>query len=189
MPYELPTMKIHGNEAHNPDMLPLDTSSAIDAYMSGNKWLSVSTSGIVGLPRQSACWAYLSASQNIPSGTSTLVEFDGVLYDRQNEFDTTNHRFVATEGGLYLVVAQLTWKGSTIVTDKAYEVIVSKNGVRSLRADGHSAIAASLTTKTMGIIPLDTGDYLEVYAYHTAESNVDLLENSSDTFFIVAKIA
>jgi len=184
-----PTPAEHGNEAHNPDMLPLSTSSAIDAYMSGNKWLGVATSGIVSLPKQSACRVCLSTSQSIPSGIGTLVEFDSVLYDRQNEFDTTNHRFTATEDGLYLAIAQLTWDGSTVVADRLYQLVIHVNDTKNLRVNLSPATAVHFTMTTAGVLSLTAGDYLDVHVYHTAGTDVDLLQYHQDTFFMVAKIS
>ncbi|RLG89952.1 MAG: hypothetical protein DRO36_06885 [Candidatus Hecatellales archaeon] len=178
----------HGNEAHDPDMLPLSTSDAINAYMSGNKWLGVATSGIVGLPKQSGCMVYLSTDQSIPSKTHVKVNFDAVVFDIQNEFDeTTNYRFTATEGGRYLVAAKLAF--IDVVDGNEYFVMIYKNGSKvyeeAFAAGGANAINPILTT----VIELAAGDYVEFYAYQNSASTATLVAGSATTWGSIVKIA
>jgi len=184
-----PSPGTHGNEAHDPDMLPLDTSSAIEAYMSGNKWLSVATSGIVGLPKQSVVSVYLSTEQEIPSDTLTLVELDTKIIDIQNEFDTTNHRFTATEGGIYLILGRLQWKGDTIIADNKYSVSIYKNGEFTSVGDVHSSHSAYITSLTFCVLSLDQGDYVELYARNFSSGTAVLSPGAADTHLYIAKIA
>jgi len=179
----------HGNEAHNPDMLPLSTSSAIDAYMSGNKWLSVATSGIVGLPKQSAVRVYLSTSQDIPDQTVSIVQLDTVVFDIQNEFDTTTHRFTASEDGVYLIVGKLEWSGSSVVADKKYQVRILKNGGRIALSDAHASHVGYITSIVACVYQLNAGDYIELTAFHDAGTTVQLATASWDTLLEVVKVA
>ena len=149
---------------------PLDTSSAIDAYMSGNKWLSVSTLGIVGLPKQSACVVRLSANTSLSHNTYTTIPFDTVIFDTQSEWDSTNYRYTASESGIYLVGAKVALDSA----DEAYlHVAIAKNGSyynpTGFRAHDSKAWRAHVIT--VWIIPLDAGDYIEFRAYQYNYTN------------------
>jgi len=184
-----PTPAEHGNEAHNPDMLPLSTSSAIDAYMSGNKWLSVTTSGIVGLPKQSRCRAYLSGSnQSVPSATWTKIQLNATLYDEQGEFDTTtNYRFTATEAGYYIVIGSISILN--IDDQKTVTVAIRKNGASCAYTRYYTSGTAAPIISAVSIAHLDAGDYLELWVYHNHGSNRDVAAGSSYTYMAIHKLS
>ncbi|RLB77061.1 MAG: hypothetical protein DRH24_16870 [Deltaproteobacteria bacterium] len=182
-------LSVHGNDYHDPDMLPLDTSSAIEAYMSGNKWLSVATSGIVELPKQSYIRGYCdNGGSNISiSGTTwTKVPYDTVVVDRHSEFDTTNHRFTATEDGLYFLQALVTFYFPT--DQESYMLRPYKNGAGTMGI--FRSIASGnerLTTLVAITLDLVAGDYIEIYTYSTADATV--LVGEKYTFFSIVKVA
>jgi len=180
--------KTHGNEAHNPDMLPLSTLSAIDAYMSGNKWLSVATSGIVGLPRQSGCMVYLSTNQSISSGSITKVNFDAVVFDIQNEFDeTTNYRFTATEEGQYLIMAKYTYRD--VVDGTEYFIKIYKNSSEVYNEPFVAGPFNYINPILATVIELAAGDYIEFYAYQDSGSTATLMAGQKVTWASIVKIA
>jgi len=179
----------HGNEAHDPDMLPLSTSSAISASMSGNEWLSVATSGIVGLPRQSFAYAYMDngeANYSVSATTWTKVPFDTVVTDVQSEFDTTNNRFTATEDGKYLAIAKINIYG---LPDQNYCFArFYKNG--SPFPPYARLIASGTKTHTVWVIsaiPCASGDYLECWIY--GESGFSIVWGEDDAVVWYIKVA
>ena len=188
MPYELPTMKIHGNEAHNPDMLPLDTSSAIDAYMSGNKWLSVATSGIVGLPKQSGCRVYMDnggSNYSISATTWTKVPFDMKEWDNANEFDTTNNRFTATEDGFYIFMTHI--RAISVSDQEDYSLGFYKNGALHAGAIKFRASGAqNFNIVGTVLLALSAGDYVEVFVFGSTDFQI---EHGWRTSLYVAKVA
>jgi len=184
-----PTPATHANEAHDPDMLPLSASSAIDAYMSGNKWLSVATSGIVGLPKQSVVWAYLSSDQTVADGTAIKVALDTVVYDVQSEFDTTQHRWTATEAGRYLIICTCLYSGDTVVADKLYQVAAYKNGAANVGwVNFHSSHTGGISSFCMGILNLSAGDYIEMYAKQWSGIDQTVVAGRNYTFMAIAKL-
>jgi len=185
-----PTPATHGNEAHNPDMLPLSTSSAIDAYMSGNKWLSVATSGIVKLPRQSWVVGWMDNGGSyfsVTAGNTVKIPFDSVESgsDPHNEFDTTGHRFTATEDGLYLVSTNVTV--SSLPSSYNVYVICQKNGTTYRDSFLNSADPSWQSVVLTFVIHLSAGDYLEFYVHPEADCNI--VNGSTRTYFSIAKIA
>jgi len=147
--------------------LPLDATRDIDAYMSGNKWLSVATSGIVGLPKQSACGGYLyngGTNFSVPATTWTKIPFDLEEFDIQGEFDPTTNRITVTEDGTYIWFFYPRWIPA--VDQQLLALRTYKNGV------GITPITQIFTSGTDSITQyhintatLTAGDYLEFYCY------------------------
>jgi len=181
--------KAHGNEAHNPDMLPLDTSSAIDAYMSGNKWLSVATSGIVGLPKQSACAVKLGSNVSVSHDTDVLVPFNSILIDTQSEWDSSNHRFTASEDGIYLVSAELAF----VENAEAYiQVDIRKNGAKLhvARFRNWAIQVWRAFVITTWLVSLDAGDYIDFITYqYNYTDGTALTINASYSGGFIMKVA
>jgi len=178
-----PTPAEHGNEAHNPDMLPLSTSSAIDAYMSGNKWLSVATSGIVGLPKQSCVLVRKTTSQTLSSSSSTKITFDTVDYDNQSLWDSTYNKVTVNEDGIYLVVARLNFYNLGI--DNRAWIDIRKNGVGNIRQSLWAGGGAAMVLEGVVLYQLANGDFLEVYGFQDSGADKDVTEGD----FLVIKLA
>jgi|GEM_PF-2872990 len=168
--------------------LPLSTSSAINAYMSGNKWLGVPTSGIVNFPKQSGCWVYMQnggSTYSVSASTWTKIPFDTIEFDVQNEFNTANNRFVVTEDGKYEIQ---THAYITNVTDGAvYRLRVYKNGaVISQGITFRAATSNDFSIFTFGVFDATAGDYFEIFCY----SNQDFaIGYGNATSLYVAKLA
>jgi len=170
--------------------LPLDTSSAIDAYMSGNKWLSVATSGIVGLPEQSACRMHQVTQQTVPTNTDTKVILDGKLLDIQNEGDTTNYRITVTEDGIYSIYGQIRWDGADVVAGSRYVTHIFVNGALKAQAGTVAASSGLIVESAMfDLVQLSAGDYVELYCWHNTGADAKIRPSPYGTILFVAKIA
>jgi len=168
--------------------LPLDATRSIAAYMSGNKWLSVATSGIVGLPKQSMSWVYMDnggTAYSVSATTWTKVPFDTKRLDNANEFDTTNNRFTATEDGFYIFLIHILL--SSVTDGSRYLTLLRKNGSNYT---GSIRLAASGTQdqSIVGgfIIDMSAGDYAEVFVYGDTSFYIN---NGWATSLYVAKVA
>lgn len=181
---------LRGNRAaFDKRYLKLATSDAINAYISGNKWLSVATSGIVGLPKQSYVEAYMyngGSHYSVSATAWTKVPFDTIVTDVQGDFNTTNNRFTAPEDGKYLCMAKINLYN---VTDQNYYYIrFYKNGVGfppygTFRASG----SLDLTLLHYSIIDCDAEDYLECWVY--GQTDFKILYGRDDTNIWFIKVA
>jgi len=143
------------------------------------------SSGIFSLVKQSHVSVKRTTSQTIATDTWTKIQLDTVDYDEQNEFDTTNYRFTATKGGIYIVSLRVRW--DTFTSGAVYHRI-TKNG---------SGVAASLVTfqydsnvqrRLPGCtvsIKLNAGDYIEGQVLQTSGGNLNLLE----AYITIVKVA
>jgi len=57
------------------------------------------------------CRVFLNSDQSLPFDTTTKVEFDAVVYDSGNNFDTTTHEFTCPKAGLYLAQVKIAFNG------------------------------------------------------------------------------
>jgi len=168
------------------DVEPSSDADKIVGYIAGTQVLNVSSAGILTLPKQSACFAYLSTDQSISAGVSTKVNLDTTLFDIQNEFDAANHRITVSESGKYLII------GSADIgvgaTGDILFVIIRVNGATK----GQNKIsAARVTDHILNIatcLYLSAGDYIELYVMNY-DNNVTLYSGAYLTFLSVIKIA
>jgi len=171
------------------DKIQVRTSSGqidIKDNADSNKLQTIYDSGIIDFPKQSGCSARLSNDQSIPNTTETKVNFDSKIFDYQNEFNTSTHRFTATKAGTYLVIASLEY---IIQTDASrYRVYIYKNGT-VIKANWHGSSGTFYQgVIVVGLIPLSENDYIEVYAYQNTGGSKSINEVASRTFLDIAKI-
>ena len=125
-------------------------------------------------------YAYMSASQDISTGTHTKLNFDSEYYDTDSAYDTTNKRWTPGVAGKYWVSANLgytNWNTSSgsVLADKTIGVVIRINGsaenIKSLSHTQHVAISSTqsaVSTITTGIVDLDNNDYIEVWSNHNS---------------------
>lgn len=131
------------------------------------------------MPRFSV--AKVSAAQSISPSTYTKITWDASIYNKNNDFDFTNDRFVCSVAGEY------SFKGSVLLLSVpgGYTFIIAlyKNGsihkifryASGTTSDYSAPFAADLT--------LAAGDYVEVYVFHTYTSAINVYNDSRYTFF------
>jgi len=141
---------------------------SLEIYSNGNLACKFySDSGIIDLPKQSSCGVYLSSSQSIPASTWTKIQYDTEDYDVQNEFDNqTNYRFTVTKSGKYLITGSCQLTGFS--DGKVFQLSIYKNGTEYKRGlKLHSGVAYGVGASFSAVIKCDSGDYIEIFVYHT----------------------
>ena len=131
---------------------------------------------------------YLSADFNIASSTSTTVPFDMKSYDELNEFDTTSHRFTASESGWYVVIASL--KFSSVVDAHMISGYLLKNGGLILCKDMGTSGTTPQGVDINDIVYLAAGDYLDFSVFHDFGITASLEGTEEDkTFAAIHRIS
>ncbi|RKX60794.1 MAG: hypothetical protein DRP29_01970 [Thermodesulfobacteriota bacterium] len=165
---------------------PSADADKIVGYTAGTQILSISNAGILTLPKQSICVVYLATTQNISAGTTTKVQFDTVLIDTQNEFDSTNYRVTVSEDGKYLVFASTdyltSYSGDRFITS------LYINGTEKAETRFESNTADDYTLITAKIFDLAAGDYIETYVLDR-DNDATIRAGETYTYMCVAKIA
>lgn len=111
----------------------------------------------------------ITSPQPIPDLTWTKIEFNAVLFDRLQEFETaTEHEYTAKASGGYTVKVNVGI--DTPGLDKCIEAAVFKNGTDSGigTTDRGIAVIPRNRVNFSGDIKLDKGDVLDVRIRHNA---------------------
>jgi len=151
--------------------------------------VEIATSGIVGLPRQSFVEAYMyngGSNYSVSATTWTKVPFDTIVTDVQGDFDTTNNRFTAPEGGKYLcqVIVRIYGLG-----DQQYCYMrFYKNGALLWPSIEHHMSGVYAATVSFNcVVDCVAGDYLECWIYGQAAFSILYGQDNTTVWF--AKIA
>jgi hypothetical protein len=103
-----------------------------------------------------------SATQTISSGVDTLIQYNTITFDTNNNFNTSTYRFTPTVAGYYQITAACVFGGAaTPIAVKIY-----KNGSQYTFQSGYGNSASSSTFACTAILYLNgSTDYLQIYAY------------------------
>jgi hypothetical protein len=106
--------------------------------------------------------AYQTTVQSIPNAVATKINFDTETFDTNNNFDTSNGRFIPTVAGYYQINLTISLQISGNALGMLY-----KNGSHYLGAvtTGIVAISNSLATQSCVVSMNGSTDYLEGYVY------------------------
>ena len=126
--------------------------------------------------------AYVSSAQSIPSQVATKVEFDGEEFDYASEYDAvTNFRFTAVVDGLYLINAMVEVAVQTGQWATAY---IYKNGALYKSGEKGSTNNSEDTGSTVvAIVPLDAGDYVEIFVFQSNSASQAVNVGATDSLF------
>ena len=112
-------------------------------------------------------FATMSGNQNITKLTETKVTFDTVVTDANSEWDAVNTKWVCAEDGTYLVTAV----GSYVANSSGMRGLFAYvDGVKHVYIFGYAWNNGTVTTRPQFAFPIElvTGNYLEVYTYHSS---------------------
>ena len=110
---------------------------------------------------------YANVTASTASNTFTKIALDGVTFDADANFDTTNYKFQPTVAGYYFFGWTVDLGGSfTLAITQLY-----KNGTGYSRAAGVSVAHSEIYSTGTALVYLNgTSDYVELYAYTALSS-------------------
>jgi len=130
--------------------------------------------------------AYLNANQSVPTDTWTKINLNKEDFDTLNEFDTTNHKFVASTAGYYVVNGNVGF--ATAVADKVIYVGIRKNNSEEAIVSYQTSCTNTIYGNVSAIIYLAVNDYLDLWVYHEFGTNYNVNGNRAVTYLSVAKL-
>jgi hypothetical protein len=133
-----------------------------------------------------AARSYCSAQISIAhSFTPTKITLDVNVYADGITWDSSNHRFVITAPGKYLIIAMINFSSSGGTAVERHTMIY-KNGSEVARnmAEGTLEIAAL----TVDIQNLTVGDYIELYGQQSDTLFIVSFDGSNSTYLAIAKL-
>lgn len=153
-----------------------DFTNAVHTHASSAQGGTLGASAITGVDKSITTTdsnpykfsVYKAANQTgVSDSVLTKVQFDTEYFDTNNNFDTTNNRYVAPVDGFYQINLYIHVQSANN-TGVAAIGSLYKNGVELTRGDavvaGFSA-AQLITCRVQELVQLTAGDYLEGYGY------------------------
>ena len=142
----------------------------------------MNTTLIVPTGFRSKFYVLLSTTQTISPTTWTVLNFDDIQYDGENEFDAiTNHRFVAKRNGYYSISAGVAF--SLWEADKRCKLDIQLNGIVYGREHKILANVAEVPIVIHRNIHLNKNDYLDIQVYHFCTASKIAMFQSYSTYF------
>ena len=126
--------------------------------------------------------AYGNAEQVIANATYTKVAYNVEVYDTNNNYDTTNYRFLPTVAGYYLINAYTEWQNTASTALRS--INLHKNGANWRRSQqyGH-ATSGNIGASFTGTIYFNgTTDYVEMFVIQATGSNLSIYNNNGSNY-------
>lgn len=173
--------KIQVEEAADEDIIRMDVAG-VEAF-------HLDAVGILGLAKQSRCFAYRATLvQTIPTGVTTKVELNAEVFDEHNEFDpAVNYRFTATVAGYYLIASAILWQ--TVTEGAAYRIYIKKNGAEVLYQAGAPSTEDFFSNIVAGGVYLAANDFVEVHVNQNTGGNDDVFHGVAYSYLSVHKLS
>lgn len=111
---------------------------------------------------------YLVEAQSLV-GSGFYVYWDGEEYDTDNYHDLTTNkeRIVAPKSGYYLITATLVFAPVEVETYMGFEIVGSLSNFNPIFGRiGHSEQYSNNFVNGSGVVYLEEGEYITVYAFH-----------------------
>lgn len=157
--------------------IPYDPQRKID-----NLWLGE----ITGISKVRAYRA--TSNQVISSSAATKVQLNAEDFDVRGELDsTTNYRFTAIKPGYYDIKGAVAYAATT--ANKLYIAYFYKNGAVATESDWYAGGTDGGGPMVSDIIYLASNDYIELWTYHNAGVDQNVLLGSTHTFMAIQQIS
>ena len=138
-----------------------------------------------GVNKLSTVRVNLGANQSIaPTGWQKL-SFDGVVFDTNTEFDTTQNRFVAANAGYYRITAG--YHTDNQPNTSFYSIGVRVNGVFYQETSSKHYGADIVSRQISCIVKLNATDFVEIFENNT-QGSVIIDGYSGKTYFEIEQI-
>jgi|ERR1035437_1791769 hypothetical protein len=129
-----------------------------------------------------------SAITTMATATTTKIPFNTKTFADGITWDASNHRFVVTFSGKYLITAQINWYNNNAGGGNYY-VILYKNGVQnSYGMFLGGAINFQQSNSISDILDLVEGDYIEVFGTQGSGAVAGVYNDTNQTFLAITRV-
>ena len=165
---------------HNNNKLRFNTNG-------GNERMSIDSNGIVSMPLQPAVIAYNNGNNNVSfssADTYEIVQFNIETIDRNADY-ASSQTFTAPVDGTYYTNANVL-RTATSSGSITYDLAIYVNSTLTLysRHHGDNSGSNTSTQNVTGLVDLDSGDTLQVYA-RVSDTKGQRYQSQTSTYFHV----
>lgn len=132
-------------------------------------------------------------AQSIPSGSSTIVDYEDVSYDSASAVTTgASWKFTAPETGYYLITAMIRLAAANWNLNEYASLTLYKNGSAECRLDFVNSYINNYTNQLSAngetVIYLEATDYIDIRFYQNSGSAIALSGTAIENHISIAKL-
>lgn len=176
------------SEIQNPDSGSLWESGTSYIQPVNTSTVKIYDNGIVNMSGQSACRVRLSANQSVAYNTVTVVQFNLVDFDTQNEWDINNYRFTVSESGKYIVSVSIIFDKPSNPPRETW-VGIRKNGTpyTLFRFEANN-VYYEPNPHGETLVNMDSGDYIDFICWHNYSDGTYIVQSDYYTYATILKV-
>jgi len=174
-----------------------DSSGVLNLQSGGSNIATISSTGLalnagnITLPSGAApaFSAYASATTAVAQGTSAKIAFATEVFDTNNNFASS--RFTPTVAGYYQINACITFPSFTNTSTGEIIAVIYKNGTDYAYGSNFSVASTNhyIMSNVSTVVYFNgTTDYVEIYAYQSTGSSLNVVNDAKFTYFSGAMI-
>jgi len=168
-------------------IIPSNAGTVVTTGSTGVVTQAMLASGVVG--NGPAFSAYLGSNQSVSTAVTTKLAFNTELFDTNNNFDTTNHRFLPTVAGYYQINSTIYMSDMGTPEVGIINSSLYKNG--STFAFGTYRLVgnfAEIDTASWLVYMNGSTDYLEMYFVQTTGGTRTMASGTAGNLFTGALV-
>jgi hypothetical protein len=149
----------------------------------------LTTANTFGAGTGPAFSAYASATTAVAQGTSAKIAFATEVFDTNNNFASS--RFTPTVAGYYQINACITFPSFTNTSTGEIIAVIYKNGIDYAYGSNFSVASTNhyIMSNVSTVVYFNgTTDYVEIYAYQSTGSSLNVVNDAKFTYFSGAMI-
>jgi len=130
-------------------------------------------------------------NQEIPNDTTTIIQYDDVVYDTLGEYDNTNYRFTAKQAGYYLITASNTinslfWNLGDYIMIRIYK---NSSLFKSLYKYFFSATNnTGWYLQGSSTVYLEIGDFIDIRMLQESGGNIYTSTSTTDNYLQITRL-
>jgi len=160
-------------------------------HTGGTTGLTIDSTGRVSLPNRVAGAFKQSAQSSAANESSVKIPIDTAMYNDGLSLDSSNYKVTVPVAGIYMVVGQVGYDGAESPHSGIW-VNGANNASSKGLADawvqgGDYTNGTQVIVTNHKLLKLDANDYIELYAYHSSGSSINIHVNR--TMLSITKLA
>ena len=141
--------------------------------------------------KRSALFIQRDGIQTLPANNETVIQFNSLVYDENDEWDSTNYRFTVSSDGMYAICCGIGFNSSSWSQGDGARLGIRKNGGGFLYTDfkrAWNAISTYFAINGSICVKLNAGDYIDIVVYIETSGDKDTNSYKEYNFLNIVRI-
>ncbi|MHA1241112.1 MAG: C1q-like domain-containing protein [Promethearchaeota archaeon] len=153
-------------------------------------YINLTSTNHISIPEdnQPITRVYRYTDYNLTTIAWTIVDFDTIEIDLDDNFNITTNRFNCSKPGYYLISGQVSY--NPYVVGEAVHVAIYKNNFNEATNVVHASNTGIISARVVDVINMTKGDMITLRVYHTTVVSETIYSgiNGAYTFLSIAFI-